>query len=73
MNSPGIVIEETLRSLPLMHIVVDDQDALQIMCMKCMLCCQGHIVKVTIFIKFGFHCMMTRRTNDGQAILGFSH
>lgn len=53
----------------MMHIVVDDQYALQLVCIECVLCRQRHVVKVTISIEFGLHCMMTWWPDDGHAIL----
>lgn len=53
----------------MMHIVVDNQDALQLVRLESMLCSQRHIIKIAITIEFGLHGMMARRSYYGHAIL----
>lgn len=69
---PGIVVEEPLGSLPMMHIVVDDQDALQLVNIEGVLGGQCHVVEEAITVVLGLHRMVTRWPDDGHAILRLS-
>lgn len=53
----------------MMHIVVDNQDALQLVRLEGVLCGQCDIVEVAIPIEFRLHGMMARRSYNGHAIL----
>lgn len=67
---PRIVIEEALRSLTVVDIVVDNQDALQLVDIQGMLGRQGHVVEEAVAIELGLHGVVAGRPDDGHAILG---
>jgi len=56
----------------MMDVVVDDQDALQLVDIQGVLGGQGHVVEEAIPIELGLHGMVTRRPDDGHAIVGLS-
>lgn len=69
LDSPRIIVEHPLRSLPMVDVPVYDQNLLQPQLIQGMLSSNGNIVEKAIPIVFGLHCMMARWPDNCHPIL----